>query len=55
MLHGGSSQQDKTRDLTPAKRIRAIIINLKDAIDQNSVTRSACTIKFKKEKNEKSG
>ncbi|CAN6830600.1 unnamed protein product [Brassica oleracea] len=55
MLHGGSSQSDKTGDLTPAKRMRSPIINLEDAFDQNSVTRSAGTIKIKQEKNEKSG
>ncbi|WZY94713.1 replication protein A 70 kDa DNA-binding subunit C-like [Brassica napus] len=55
MLHGGSSQSDKTSDLTPAKRMRSPIINLEDAFDQNSVTRSVGTRKIKQEKNEKSG
>uniref|UniRef100_A0A0D3CM08 DUF223 domain-containing protein n=1 Tax=Brassica oleracea var. oleracea TaxID=109376 RepID=A0A0D3CM08_BRAOL len=54
MIHGGSSQQAESNDLTPAKRTRPPIINLEDAFDQNSVTRSACIIKVKKEKNEKS-
>ncbi|CAF2074769.1 hypothetical protein Bca4012_089323 [Brassica carinata] len=40
-------------DLRPTKRTRTPIINLEESFDQNSVTRSVCTIKIKKEKFEK--
>ncbi|KAF8111650.1 hypothetical protein N665_0073s0010 [Sinapis alba] len=51
----GSSQQAESNELTPAKRTRPAIINLEDDFDQYSVSKTACTIKVKKEKIEKSG
>ncbi|XP_018443582.1 replication protein A 70 kDa DNA-binding subunit C-like [Raphanus sativus] len=50
ILHGGSSQLTESNEMTPAKRSRPPVVNLEDAFDQNSVTRSACTIRVKKEK-----
>ncbi|XP_056860058.1 uncharacterized protein LOC130508520 [Raphanus sativus] len=55
MCNGGSSCKSESSDFTPAKRIGTPIITLDDAVDQNSVTRVACSKKVKKEKNEFSG
>lgn len=55
MLSGDSSNQTESMALTPAKRKGALIVNLEETFDQNSVTRTPCTTRIKKEKNEKSG
>lgn len=55
MCNGGSSCKSESSDFTPAKRIGTPIITLDDTVDQNSVTRVACSKKVKKEKNEFSG
>ncbi|KAF8083383.1 hypothetical protein N665_0776s0008 [Sinapis alba] len=55
MVGGSSSRPSVSKDRTPAKRIGAPIINLEDSFDQNSVTRTSCPVKIKKEKLDESG
>ncbi|KAH0922967.1 hypothetical protein HID58_022985 [Brassica napus] len=55
VLCDNSSPPVEIPDLTPAKRKGEPVINLEDAYDQNSVTKLACTIRIKKEKDSKSG
>lgn len=40
MLSGDSSNQTESMALTPAKRKGALIVNLEETFDQNSVTRT---------------
>ncbi|CAN7040162.1 unnamed protein product [Brassica oleracea var. botrytis] len=42
-------------DLTPAKRRGTVIDNLDETFDQNSVSRTPCSTRIKKEKTDKSG
>ncbi|XP_018461540.1 replication protein A 70 kDa DNA-binding subunit A-like [Raphanus sativus] len=55
MLLGSSSEQSVSKNRTPAKRVGALITNLEETFDQNSVTRTTCPVKIKKEKIEESG
>lgn len=55
MLSAGSSEEVNPSELTPAKRTVATIVNLEEDFDRNSVTKTACTVRVKKEKSEKSG
>ncbi|KAF8105769.1 hypothetical protein N665_0156s0023, partial [Sinapis alba] len=48
-------EKAESNETTPAKRTRPAIINLGDAFDQYYVSKTACTIKVKKEKDAKSG
>ncbi|CAN7060510.1 unnamed protein product [Brassica rapa subsp. trilocularis] len=52
---GSASEQSESCDLTPAKRVRAVDIELEEINDQNSVTRSTGSMMIKKEKFAKSG
>ncbi|CDY10817.1 BnaC01g14320D [Brassica napus] len=52
---GSASEQSESFDLTPAKRVRAVDIELEEINDQNSVTRSTGSMMIKKEKFGKSG
>ncbi|CAN6830438.1 unnamed protein product [Brassica oleracea] len=52
---GSASEQSESFDLTPAKRVRAVDIELEEINDQNSVTRSTGSMMIKKEKFAKSG
>ncbi|KAG5414520.1 hypothetical protein IGI04_002087 [Brassica rapa subsp. trilocularis] len=54
MLSAGSSEEVNPSELTPAKRRVATIVNLEEDFDRNSVTKTACTVRVKKEKIEKS-
>ncbi|KAG5391472.1 hypothetical protein IGI04_021435, partial [Brassica rapa subsp. trilocularis] len=47
---GSASEQSESCDLTPAKRVRAVDIELEEINDQNSVTRSTGSMMIKKEK-----
>ncbi|CAN7001585.1 unnamed protein product [Brassica oleracea var. botrytis] len=53
-IQGLVSKQSESFDLTPAKRIRAVNIDTKEILDDNSVTRSVSSVKIKKEKFAKS-
>ncbi|KAG5407712.1 hypothetical protein IGI04_013831 [Brassica rapa subsp. trilocularis] len=53
ILSAESSEEVERTDLTPAKRRGTTIVNLEEAVDQNSVTRTPCTTRIKKEKTEK--
>ncbi|CAF1956084.1 unnamed protein product [Brassica napus] len=55
MLTNSVSEETQTTAITPAKRRGGPVINLEESFDQNSVTKTPCTIRIKKEKNEKSG
>lgn len=55
MLSAGSSEEVNPTELTPAKRRASTVVNLEKEFDRNSVTKTASTIRVKKEKNEKSG
>lgn len=55
MLLGSSSEQSVSKNRTPAKHVGALIMNLEETFDQNSVTRTTCPVKIKKEKIEESG
>ncbi|KAG5396490.1 hypothetical protein IGI04_018304, partial [Brassica rapa subsp. trilocularis] len=52
---GSASDQSESFDLTPAKRIRPVNLELDESFDENSVTRSVSSVKIKKEKCSKSG
>ncbi|KAG2266479.1 hypothetical protein Bca52824_073558 [Brassica carinata] len=53
MLTNSVSEETQTTAITPAKRRGGPVINLEESFDQNSVTKTPCTIRIKKEKNEK--
>ncbi|XP_056843178.1 uncharacterized protein LOC108811044 [Raphanus sativus] len=55
MVSPASSGEGEGSDITPAKRIGTPIVNLEEAFDQSSVTRTPCTTRIKKEKPDKSG
>ncbi|CAN6993517.1 unnamed protein product [Brassica oleracea var. botrytis] len=55
MLSVDSSQECEPTDLTPAKRRGTVIDNLDETFDQNSVSRTLCSTRIKKEKTDKSG
>lgn len=55
ILSGGSSEISQLPELTPAKRKGLQVINVEEAVDQNSVTRAPCFNRVKKEKIHKSG
>ncbi|WZY91844.1 hypothetical protein YC2023_064173 [Brassica napus] len=46
---GSASDQSESFDLTPAKRIRPVNLELDESFDENSVTRSVSSVKIKKE------
>ncbi|KAL0704404.1 hypothetical protein Bca4012_070829 [Brassica carinata] len=54
VVHGSSSHESESLDLTPAKRVRALNVDLLENFDQNSVTRSVISFKVKEEKLDKS-
>ncbi|XP_056843277.1 uncharacterized protein LOC108830017 [Raphanus sativus] len=55
MVSPASSGEGEGSDITPAKRRGTPIVNLEEAFDQSSVTRTPCTTRIKKEKPDKSG
>ncbi|CAN6995548.1 unnamed protein product [Brassica rapa subsp. trilocularis] len=55
MLSVDSSQECEPTDLTPAKRRGTVIDNLDETFDENSVSRTPCSTRIKKEKTDKSG
>ncbi|CAN6893294.1 unnamed protein product, partial [Brassica oleracea] len=55
ILSGGSSEEVNPTELTPSKRRVSTVVNLEEEFDRNSVTKTACTVRVKKDKSEKSG